>query len=982
MSTYSDFQFKNQVSKALYQIQTILDVTRNPVLPSELSHTYTDKYNLAQQLTNTTIAAQLNVLESLGLTTEQLRNLYNWSQTRTVTLKFDAEEKCKLNRKADRKVESSTTHVREVSGFTGGTKTITDKVITTVTEWFWDFSVSWKLYVYKGNDPNTAIVLQKRTGSTQIITSTEHPPKSEYSFASQVQVQITWLLQNLTAQLQCKFIIDREKKSCRTPRRNEEIGEILINMSELDGFARDVNHYLEYIVFPNQENHALDLNTLNSEKIFNPIQPLFENLPNASAPAETQSQSLVSLSSELSVWPAAPVLQINDVNLFLKQQKSTLTNKLVQVAKIFPASESKESKLISYSECALIVNLCHLRDLGKNYIDAVNFIEEMLRSQLISAIGKTLSPADFHQYMRYHNRKIFKPEYLPQPFCYAIRRPEHYPEGVISIDATMHTTSSCDPILTSVRKVTPIVPMSFALNAATKITFNGHRYLHAWLNHSFEGDSGLSLSLNTRARQFSSFIVVLGRIQSATELDPKHAFILQNKDDLSIPLLLEQLPTPKAFQDAIESLSPEQQRFAKAYRSMQLESSLCGIVVIQLKPQLEKLLYLPNDSLTKQIQLTENLLELFIKYQIPSDQLSYDELTHPGADANEKIRIVESHVRSMYAMIESSKKKELKEKTEEANYNILDSIQKSLAPSFGTARPKTRFHGAPGGVSRGGSGGGIVAMPMKLAFARPAVTNCSVSDSPAYNPPSLPPPSVRRSPMSTSAQIPQPVSIPPPVQLQQAPSQVPQMDSNSSVIPSEPVQEQPMEQATQQQQPEQKSTELTNNTGTASDIPATAYDFTKLPTTLDAEYLKFDEDASLRSTIINYGSTWSKKSQESLLSDPVTKTLGEKQQVEEKKKAFDLLDAITKSGCLPIDAAELHVLVASTHAFDASLINTVIQENVNPIERLERSALIINATIQNQPAVNLLKVDQVQRIKEFSAPKLLPGVNQDAIMNQ
>lgn len=36
---------------------------------------------------------------------------------------------------------------------------------------------------------------------------------------------------------------------------------------------------------------------------------------------------------------------------------------------------------------------------------------------------------------------------------------------------------------------------------------------------------------------------------------------------------LEAIPTAKEFRDAIESLSAEQQRFAKAFRSMQLESS-------------------------------------------------------------------------------------------------------------------------------------------------------------------------------------------------------------------------------------------------------------------------------------------------------------------------------------------------------------------------------------------------------------------------
>ena len=47
--------------------------------------------------------------------------------------------------------------------------------------------------------------------------------------------------------------------------------------------------------------------------------------------------------------------------------------------------------------------------------------------------------------------------------------------------------------------------------------------------------------------------------------------------------------------------------------------------MIQIKPQLERVLNLPDDSLTKEIKLTQELMQLFIKYQIPSDLLSFDD---------------------------------------------------------------------------------------------------------------------------------------------------------------------------------------------------------------------------------------------------------------------------------------------------------------------------------------------------------------------
>jgi len=45
--------------------------------------------------------------------------------------------------------------------------------------------------------------------------------------------------------------------------------------------------------------------------------------------------------------------------------------------------------------------------------------------------------------------------------------------------------------------------------------------------------------------------------------------LLQNKDNINILLNIEQIPTPKDFQD---SLSAEQQEFTKAYRKVVQES--------------------------------------------------------------------------------------------------------------------------------------------------------------------------------------------------------------------------------------------------------------------------------------------------------------------------------------------------------------------------------------------------------------------------
>jgi len=116
------------------------------------------------------------------------------------------------------------------------------------------------------------------------------------------------------------------------------------------------------------------------------------------------------------------------------------------------------------------------------------------------------------------------------------------------------------------------------------------------------------------------------------------SFDLFHQDDVMIPLLLETIPSAKEFKDAIESLSPEQQRFAKAYRSMQLESTLFGVCVLQIKPQMERLLRLPEGSLTKEIDLTQDLMKLFMEYQLPSDLVSFN--GKETATAEERIQQV------------------------------------------------------------------------------------------------------------------------------------------------------------------------------------------------------------------------------------------------------------------------------------------------------------------------------------------------------
>jgi hypothetical protein len=61
------------------------------------------------------------------------------------------------------------------------------------------------------------------------------------------------------------------------------------------------------------------------------------------------------------------------------------------------------------------------------------------------------------------------------------------------------------------------------------------------------------------------------------------------------------------------------------------------------------------------------------------------------------------------------------------------------------------------------------------------------------------------------------------------------------------------------------------------------------------------------------------------------------------------------------------VLIVVTHCFDRALMETVTRDNVNPIEKVERTQLIIASVVHQQEDVTpLIRDNQLARVKEFN----------------
>jgi hypothetical protein len=499
--------------------------------------------------------------------------------------------------------------------------------VNRIKEYHWKVEVNWEISIYSGANVENKTVLQSRSSSMIVaIQSNKRQPLPEHREHKPTEVSLTWLMKQIDADKRsAQFKIDTQDADTKTPRRNKQVDDTLVFKSNLQGWTRQVRshftHFLQQEIIDKHNpagpqtspNPSHLLRSLSVGNVFLPIQPLMEE----SLDVEGKEEVKADPKSILSLTPApedesesSPLMSVNDMNKLLNEQLRSLQEKTSVLQKTFPAKHLV--KLVSVAEAMLVVLCEHSEGLSHRYSESMEYVEKMLENQLVAAIGKTVEASDLDQFVKYHNAQFLDPP--PQPFCHSIRRPEHYPDGLLSIESE-NGDGKMEPIDTLMREAESASSLQVPLNAATTLELTGKKYLHGWVQHRFQRNHK-SYKLIARARQFSSFVLVVGTMVGSDRLEPKDAIILQNKDALEIPLLLNELPTAKEFKDAIKSISPEQQRFAKAFRSMQLESSVFGVCVIQIKPQLEELLGLPPDALTKEMKLTQELMELFVEHQI------------------------------------------------------------------------------------------------------------------------------------------------------------------------------------------------------------------------------------------------------------------------------------------------------------------------------------------------------------------------------
>ena len=863
--------------------------------------------------------------------------------------------------RSEMQVEEQSTDKKESAAGTKketkSTTTVHAKVIRKVTQHHWKVGIHYVITAYPGTDKSSGLELLSQSSSTVLVTSAgmvrgdgvtppPKPPLPEKTIHSPVELNLTWLLTMLqdpttmnndgsetNSNVVCQFAIDREASSCRTPRRNDPVYAALAFQALLQEWVQQVLDFfvervhrgivLKHNLLPNGNSwlvgDAEEANTTgelcllsgtNGKEIFTPILPLMEQ---------------------------GSVLSPEDQDAIMEAHFHSLEKSCTDVAQAFPSANS--TRLVTCKEATMVLLCNHTMKLIGQYQNSVDYVENMLKKQLIQAIGKEVSSNDFDKFMRFHNRKLLGPNYAPKPFTHAIRRPNAYPDGILSIEATTSThTEDKDGMDASIETMCRHIsgqdsPSIFIpISAATSVEITGDRFLHGWIQHRFESEPTSSYQIAARARQFSSFLLILGTMAGKDKFMPKNAIILQNKDEVLIPLFMEVIPTAKEFKDAISSLSPEQQAFAKAFRAMQLESSVFALCVVQLKPQLEKLLGLPVGALTKEIKLTQDLMSLFVDNQIPSDLLSYTG-GNTGDSMESKLASVKANVKAVMDVIDAAKEKQImeeerKSEMRQAQFGAVDQNRSFRAP-----------HPPPAP-----SGFGFAASAPPLPFGSAACQLAAVAP---------PKPAVMfacEAPATRSATLVQPRGLG-----ESGPDEIWSCPSTDCYDEMDDM------------ETEENLCESSEETFKADQVPTPKRvkdidDFTLVPKALDTKIEKLDSDNSLKSTILKTDTVWKRLRQANLLSPFQSKSLNSVDIRSEKNKAFDLLDAISRSGTLTIECAELHVVVAVSHCFENDVMGSIIQDNVNPIEKVERSSLIVGSIIYDEPTRSLLQQTNIDRL--------------------
>ena len=308
MQSFDEARFNRRLERSLVAARRVLDSAKSPTvaIASSVSHSYRDKFFLADMLTCNFISSTLDCIHALGFTEAHIDRMRSWytKQHRSVYLKFSAKQSCKFLRTTTEDVDSTSKNVTEVFGVK-----ITNKTVTSVTTHFYQFDATYSLSV---PDPvnifGGSINIRTRSSTTELKCMVKSNPYPAERVVPDIEVDISWLLMSIDDAQRPNFTIDRTHEKCFTPRRNYDIDASMnFSIQYLRNFCSRVLKYFKDDLFNgkyvNVPIERIGNNELNIESIFDPVMPLLmDSNDKGIRSVKDSTSSSSSSSSSAEIW--------------------------------------------------------------------------------------------------------------------------------------------------------------------------------------------------------------------------------------------------------------------------------------------------------------------------------------------------------------------------------------------------------------------------------------------------------------------------------------------------------------------------------------------------------------------------------------------------------------------------------------------------------------------------------------------------------
>ena len=922
----ADGWFVTKMEGALAKVEHLLGTTRLPVVPTHrVRHTYDNKFELVEAQVSAACAAVLLALKNFGLEGALLAQGTAWAHSdHGVALRLSGSIRCVYDSQLLVPGEPSGTRVEKTEVTQGDVAQVTEKTTTTRVledrvEHVWNVTAAWQLDLVRGGGAGDSVVpLLARTSRGSVRTTVKTPPVSDTHVS--IDAPLAWLLRLLDDTGAVAFAVDRAGEKCATPRRNPQVEGVLQHGAQLIAWVAQARAYFELVLVISLTMSpyaaSLDRNLWSGDSILAPC--VFFKAQESTEVVDDDVKEPVQ---------AGALLDAESANALLLDAGRSLSARLAYIDAALPAANATDAViLLSATEGKAMLVLDYVRIALEHMGLGVDHVEAMLRAAMVAAIGREVMPQDFDDYMQRHIRRVVSPDAVPQPLCLIVRRSvEHAPEGSVRLvarrpDAAAELHGDC--LAAHAVHAGGNNVLTLRLSADTTVELRGELTLHAWVQHAFLGQEP-ELSLVASARQFSCYVMVLGRMASATAIDPVAAVIVRDKAELRVPLRMAAIPSPGEFASAVAGLSPEQRAFAEAMRWAQLQSTLFCVALVQVKPQLEELLGLKPEQLTREIELTQHVMQLLVNYHVPVDVLRF--AGAPDADGSTRLADVKGNVQTLRALVTAAGDGAIRERVQEAVHaSPFAGRGSSGAASMATA-------GFPFGHASAGT-----SMPL---FGAPAAGQYSFG-------------------VTHSAAAAAPASV----QTMWGAGPAPRATGAGAHATPGAGAQQGEAAASDAPAP------VFGLDGQDDDVGAAKqgdnFDIMAIPGRLDVACGRAEaRGAVMRAAVLRLGPVWSGVMPTSVLDKaPATQALDRADQDAARRAAFDLLDALSRGGAVPLRHAAVHVLVGTTVSFEDSLMDTVIQRNINPIDRAERATLALLEAVHTRPVAQLVAPQHAARL--------------------